>query len=48
MSRLTRLRKGITVVRYFAFWGAVAIAIQIDGVLYHRMPKDAESNTTNK
>jgi len=45
MSRLTRLRNAINVVEYFAFWTAVAIAIQIAGVLYHRMQNDGESTT---
>ena len=45
MSRLTTLRNGITAVRYFAFWGAVAIAIHIAGMRYHRMQNDGESIT---
>ena len=45
MSRLTRLRNAINVVEYFAFWAAVAIAIQIASIRYHRMQNDGESTT---
>jgi hypothetical protein len=45
MSRLIRLRNAINVVEYFAFWTAVAIAIQIASLRYHCMQNDAESIT---
>ena len=45
MSRVKRIRKAINTVEQFAFWTAVAIAIQIAGVLYHRMQNDGESTT---
>jgi|6_EtaG_2_1085325.scaffolds.fasta_scaffold151502_1 adenylylsulfate kinase-like enzyme len=48
MSRLKRIRKGITVVRYFAFWGAVALVVQIAAIRNDRMQNRCESNTTNK
>jgi|2_EtaG_2_1085320.scaffolds.fasta_scaffold197728_2 uncharacterized membrane protein YjfL (UPF0719 family) len=48
MSRLTRLRNAITVVEYFAFWGVVAIAIQLTAIRYYRMQNAAESITNNK
>ena len=45
MSRLTRLRNAINTIEQFAFWTAVAIAIQIAGIRYHCMQNDGESTT---
>ena len=45
MSRLARLRNTINTIEQFAFWTAVAIAIHIAGMRYHRMQNDAESIT---
>ena len=45
MSRLIRLRNAINTIEQFAFWTAVAIAIQIASLRYHCMQNDAESIT---
>jgi len=45
MSRLIRLRNAINVIEYFAFWTAVAIAIQIAGLRYRHVQNDGESIT---
>jgi len=45
MSRLIRLRNAINTIEQFAFWTAVAIAIQIASLRYHRVQNDAESTT---
>ncbi len=47
MSRLIRLRNAINTIEQFAFWTAVAIAIQIAGVYHQCKRKDVESNTNN-
>jgi len=47
MPTLARLRKAITVINYFAFWTAVALAVQIAAIRNDRMQNQCES-ITNK
>jgi len=47
MSRVKRIRRILYKLDEFAFWTAVAIAIQIAGVYHQCKRKDVESNTKN-